>query len=734
MFTLERAQATDKVGLVSLVGLVVVPLLVAAGFLWATWDSDTRLDRVPAAIVNADQPVTIDGRLVPLGRQLAGGLVNARDGGGNFNWLLTDAEDARAGLAAGSYAAVVTIPADFSRRATSFSRSDPAEIEPATLDVQTSQIRGIADGVVAQYISLAATNALNGELTRQYLDGIYLGFNRTGEQFATVAAAADRLADGGARLADGLGQTAGGADQLADGTRELSIGLGTLADGTRDLPDQTRRLADGAQRSADGAAELARGMTQFAGGVGRLDDQVPGLTSGIGRLAGGAERLAGGNRQFADGMSSYAGGSRQFATGLQQYADTLAGFEQAVQAPDRLPEQLRCPVPDPQACQLWYAGLVAGTQVGYQGLQDQGDTPGLLTGADTLADRAGQLAAGAGDLAGGAGELSAGLTRLDGGADRLADGIGALAANADRLAGGTSSLATGLGDLADGTDQLAQGLCPLAAGIASAAQGSEQLATGADGLASGTDQLADGAGELAGGSRKLADGLARGAEQVPTYDQQTRTALAEVVATPVTAERPDSLFADIANTTFLAVLALWLGGLASFVILRAVPARVLTSMRPSWRLAADTVLPAAGIAVVQAVALTAALQVLLDLTARQVGAVAPLMILAGVAFVAVNHALVAWLGGVGRFISVAVVVSGAAAAITDAVPWLLDRLVAFLPITPALEGVRAVVSGGTGAWAAAGLLAAWLAAGLAAGVLAVARHRMAPAPVLAAVH
>ena len=54
----------------------------------------------------------------------------------------------------------------------------------------------------------------------------------------------------------------------------------------------------------------------------------------------------------------------------------------------------------------------------------------------------------------------------------------------------------------------------------------------------------------------------------------------------MTAERPSSLFADIANTTFLAILALWLGGLASFVVLRAIPARVLTSMKPSWRLAA----------------------------------------------------------------------------------------------------------------------------------------------------
>ncbi|HYI54069.1 MAG TPA: hypothetical protein VEX57_08885, partial [Microlunatus sp.] len=75
MITLERARA-PKVTWVSLVGLILVPLLVAAGFLWATWNSDTRLDRVQAAIVNNDEGTTLNKQFVPLGRQLAGGLVN----------------------------------------------------------------------------------------------------------------------------------------------------------------------------------------------------------------------------------------------------------------------------------------------------------------------------------------------------------------------------------------------------------------------------------------------------------------------------------------------------------------------------------------------------------------------------------------------------------------------------------------------------------------------------------
>ena len=53
MFSLERADGTRRVGLWSLVGLLLVPLVLAGGFLAATWGSTDRLDRVQAAVRQA---------------------------------------------------------------------------------------------------------------------------------------------------------------------------------------------------------------------------------------------------------------------------------------------------------------------------------------------------------------------------------------------------------------------------------------------------------------------------------------------------------------------------------------------------------------------------------------------------------------------------------------------------------------------------------------------------------
>lgn len=757
MFNLERATSERSVRWPTLVGLILVPLVIASGFLWATWNSDDRLGRVQAAVVNLDEAVTIGKQTVPLGRQLAGGLV-ASDESQNFSWVLSDSEDAKSGLESGRYAAVVTIPKSFSANATSYSKSDSDLIKPATIDVQTSQITGIADPVIGQEIASVATQALNTQLTESYLDNIYVGFNTLGKQFGTVADAAGKLADGtgdlskgidGASdgtksLAGGLKQLDTGATQLSTGTTQLSTGvkalsggLVKLADGTKELPAQTRQLANGAGDAADGAAQLASGAK-------KLDKGADAFADGTKANAAGVKKYAAGIKEYRDGVRTYAKGADQYADGLATYRSGIQDFGNT--KPADLAKLVPCPeeisAGGEQACQIFYGGLVAGVKVGtgaaVQGLADQGDTPGLLTGAKTLASGADQLSTGAGKLSTGAGQLSDGAAQLNKGAAGIAKGV-------DGLSGGASQLSGGLKQLADGTDQLATGTKALSKGISDTADGSVQLSSGATKLAGGASQLADGTGQsadgaaklsagmiklsdggdqLADGAKQLADGLDKGKDQVPTYDKTEREKLSTVVTNPVTAERPTSAFADVATTTFLAVIALWIGALATYLVLRAVSARVLTSMKSSWRIAADGLLPGVVTAAVQAVALTVVLWQLLDLSGSQVGRLLPFALLSGLAFVAVNHALVAWFGGVGRFISVVLVVLAAAGAITSAVPALFDSVKPFLPLTPALEGFRAIASGGTGAGGAVGLLLAWLVVGLAASVLAVARRRM----------
>ncbi|WP_231388045.1 YhgE/Pip family protein [Mycobacterium sp. 360MFTsu5.1] len=131
-------------------GLLLLPVLVMVLFLWAFWAPESNHGAAKAAVVNNDKPVTVNGQTIPLGRQLASNLTTSKAA---FTWILTDAADARDGLARGDYGAVVTIPEDFSAKATSSASSNPLNAGQAEVRVQASNATGVADPLVTSQIA-----------------------------------------------------------------------------------------------------------------------------------------------------------------------------------------------------------------------------------------------------------------------------------------------------------------------------------------------------------------------------------------------------------------------------------------------------------------------------------------------------------------------------------------------------------------------------------------------------
>lgn len=763
MIRLERSNGTRRLRWWSVVGVLLVPIVIAGGFLAATWDSTSRWGRVQAAIVNLDEPVKVEGQTVPLGRQLAGGLVEGSDDQSegptdgdatdNFDWVISDADDASDGLADGRYAAVVTIPEDFSANATSYSKNEGDKAEQATLDVQTSKVGGVTDSAVADAISAAAVTALNTELSERYLDNLYVGFNQTQEGMQKSADGADKLADGADELSTGIGKSADGAGELADGLDQLSTGTGQLSKGIGETDKGVDQLSTGATGLHRGIKQTDTGVTKINNGVGELKKSFTDYRKGAKQNAAGVKKYtdgvdsytkavgpyADGVGEYADGVKSYTRGVGDFVDGVAPAADKVAGGVSKHAKAMCAQQQLT-----PEQCAIFSAGVQAGAQGTAQGVKQalvtSGDrskpSPGeqLKAGGKQLRESSTKIKKGSTKLSGAGDELSTGGEQLTTGANGLADGAKKLEKGIGDLHDGTGKLATGTGKLTKGAKQLADGLDKLGEGTGKLDEAGKQLATGVDQSATGAEQLStglgklgDGGDQLATGARDLADGLQQGADELPTYDKNDRTKLAEVASTPVTTERPDSLFAGEATTTLLMALALWIGGLASYLVIRAIPSDAFGSAKSSARLALEGVAPGAVIGAIQAVLLSSMIALLLDLSAGGFAALLGFGLLAAVGFAVVNHALVAWLGGVGRFISLTAVVLSAAGALTYALPDFFTWVRPFLPITPALDGIRAIVTDGS-AGSQAGVLFGWLVVGAAASVIAVARRRMVPAP------
>lgn len=682
----------------SLLGLVLVPLLIAGGFLLAGLTSDQRFGQVQAAVVNLDEPVTIDGTYIPLGRQLTANLVDSQRSQ-NLGWKLETEANARAGLVNGHYAAVVVIPKNFSAAATSYSKNDAAKAERATIELSTSPVAGVADATLGKVVALAAADSLNQTLTSTYLENIYVGFNDLGEQFATIADGATELAKGGDKLVAGVGDAADGSAQLADGAQQLADGLDTMAAQTKSMPKDVRKLADGTTSYVAGANKLAQST------IDSLPQQVT-LIGGLRQAADGASGLSGGLTTYKNSLLSQAGQASGAAGDLQNVLTAAAADPGTYGAAAVGAVKSACGVTTDLAhLATAGAGCVGSLQGAAQALQgaaaglsqtDPTTKQSLLSGASALAsnldDAATAAAAGAPDVD----ATTKQLTQL--------------------IAGGTQ--------LAGGTDKLADGLPALVGGISKAADGSSQLADGVGQLSSGLTKAADGGTEFTDGLWKLASGIGEGKDKVPSYTSSERTDLAAVVAQPVATEGLDSLAnTNIGWISLLLVLALWIGALATYAVVKAIGRGLLSSPEPTWLLIGRALLPGVLVVGVQALVLAGLAQPGLDLSWQKWLEVTGVLLIAALAFVMINHALVAWLGGVGRLISIGFAVVTTAISLAPASDGVLSGLRIFSPLTPALDAVRAVVTESGAATASALTMVGWLIIALAASAIAIARRR-----------
>ncbi|WP_419705052.1 YhgE/Pip domain-containing protein [Promicromonospora sp. NFX87] len=739
------------------VAVALLPLMILGLLISALWNPQDRLDTVKAAIVNLDEPVKVNGQTVPLGRQLAAGLVSGGEtadakageaaavpaSDASYDWQITDEAGAADGLADGTYAAVVTIPEGFSAAATSFGGDDPSKARQATIDVATPANGRVLDDALAQIVAQTATGVLGSTLTETYVDNVLVGFSTLSEELGKAADGADQLADGaneagkGAeKLADGAHQTSAGVAGVGDGVNSLAGGVGQWATGANQWAAGADQVSAGVAGLASGASGLADGANQVADGLGQSADGARALAGGADKLAGGATKLVAGADGVADGTSQVAAGAQGAADGAQNLAGHAGKVSKgAVALVAEAAEVCADPLLAVQVSDLCGAlsdnadlPVEAGTvEFGLKAMSDKGSDKslyGLAAGASKTSQGANQVAAGVGGLAGGAKELSTGSRQLADGLGQLESGSAQVASGATELAGGSSQLASGASGLASGARELSGGAGGIASGATELANGVGELETGTSQLATGVDGLADGVGELAGGATDLSKGLGQATEEIPSYTEHERKSLASVVADPVATDGEVTDLDTGATGPMFAVLALWLGALALMTVFSPVPLHARGSTRGALRLVLETFAVPAAVGLVTGLAAGVVLAGIEDLDAGGWAATMGVGALISIAFVAVNQALAAALGHVGRGISLLIAVLVIATGVVSTVPGVLEGLAAFLPVGPAIVGLGRLIEPGTGSVGLAiASVVLWGIAGLAVTTIMVARQR-----------
>lgn len=656
----------------AVVAMLAIPLLYGALYLWAYWDPTGNLDRLPVALVNADQGAESDGEPLHAGDDVVDELLD----GNKLDWREVDADDAAAGVRDGTYYFAVTIPATFSADIASAGGDDPTSAE---LDVTYND----ANSYLASTLGRSAMNqiraAVSETIGEQAVDQVLVGLGSARDGFAqasdgalTLTAASGDLSAGAHQVADGATSAADGAARLASGSTDLAGGADRLGSGSAQLASGASTLSSGAGTAAAGASTLAAGATQLAAGA-------QDASTSAGTLAAGATKVSDGVDQVAATV-----------TGLSTAAQTLGGDLTSIGTDLAALARAQAAAGDPAAAaelqrligamQDATAGVDLPTPAEQQ--QSAAQLAALVDGAHQVRDGSGALATGLGTLATKSGELATG-------AGTLADGTARVASGAADLASASGTLATGAATLDDGAHTLADGAGELATGTGT-------LATGATQVADGTDQIGD-------GSRQLADSLADGAAQIPDDDDSARAQRADALSNPVRSTSTD--VAEAGNygegfAPFFIPLALFVGGLITWLLLRPLPPRGLATPARGWRIAFAGYLPALAIGVGQVVVLLAVVHFGLGLGMSTALGTVAFTVLVAAAFLAVQQMLVAVLGAAaGKVAIIALLMLQLTAASgtypVETTPAFFRALHPALPMTYAITGLRELTTGGT---------------------------------------
>ena len=243
----------NKLLLVVMVVIMLIPAIYAGLFLNSMWDPYGEIGKLPVAVVNNDAAIEYNGKILAVGDNLESSLKTNNA----MNFIITDEENADKGLKNGDYYMVITIPEDFSKNAASMMNSNPEKMQ-----LQYATNPGY------NYISSKLSESAIKEIKANIISEVTTTY--TNAVFASIA-----------ELGDGLGQASDGMSSLDDGAGLITDKLNVVADSSQTLYQGSRKLGDGVE--------------SYVEGVGQLDNGINSLSDGIDKAAAGTHQLQAGS-------------------------------------------------------------------------------------------------------------------------------------------------------------------------------------------------------------------------------------------------------------------------------------------------------------------------------------------------------------------------------------------------------------------------------------------------------
>ncbi|MFC4102148.1 YhgE/Pip family protein [Paenibacillus xanthanilyticus] len=388
--------------LISLVGIICIPVLYSGIYLWAFWDPYGHLERLSVAVVNEDKPAEFEGETYTIGSD----LVKEFQADPSFDWHFVSREEADRGLAANAYYFAIVVPEDFSKRATTL-----MDQQPTPLEITIKSNEGL-NYIVAKIGHSGIENIrrqLSEKLTLSYTEAIF-----------------------------------GSLEELKDGMQKASTGAGDLHAGLRTLSSGTAKLAATVKNNQASIHELDKGAADLKAAAAKLADGAAKLNEAYGQIGTGT-------KQVDTALGQLQAGGIQLDAGLEPLAKGAAGVDQLIAG-------YAAQHPDTAEDATYQQLQAAGAQVSAGLAQVQTSVKTFNAGVAELVAKHGQLVSGVGAFAPNLKQLTTGAAQLSTGAASLYTGVHKVSTAWTALIEGIDELAAGEKKLVDGSGELSAAL------------------------------------------------------------------------------------------------------------------------------------------------------------------------------------------------------------------------------------------------------------------------------------
>lgn len=701
---------TSKKLLISLIGVLFIPLIYSGVFLTAYWDPYGSVDQLPVAVVNNDKGSVYEGNDLHIGDD----LVKELKENDQFAWKFTNKKNAMEGLNDETYYMVVEIPENFSEEAATVMDEEP---NPLDLKYHTNAGSNYAASQIGENAIKELKASVAEEATKQYVSVMFETFDKIAKGLDEASSGAKEIdsgtkeaKSGSEQLSENLQKLAGssatlnqGIQELDRGAHELNDGLQTLSGGLGQLSSKSSVLYSGAEQAQNGSAELESGLKKSLEGHQTLAAKLPLQTAGLKELDDNAQRL----KQFAERINPeqmnelmrWVSNAEELENQLDQIKELEnAENERVNQAIDSIEG-----ITPEQKTEIKEKVNQASGQDSLHNLQNIDfqidDLKKQLQGLPTEEEleKIKQLPENINKLYQGQLAIEDGVNKLTAATEQLYTGASQLNEGQKQLLSGMKAFISKLQEANSGASQLLSGSSKLAAGLDQAAGGTGELEQGSSQLAEGSKALENGLGELSSGTGTLSGELEKSANE--TGDHHAGEKNSQMIADPV--QLDSDKINSVENygtglTPYILSLALFVGALMITVIfpMKEPAAEPHTSL--SWFASKFSVLLISGM--LQAFIAATVLIAGIGLEPESIWRFYLFAIITSLTFMAIIQLLATTMGNPGRFIAVILLVlqlgSSAGTYPIELVPKFFQIIHFFLPMTYSIEGFRAVISTG----------------------------------------